>query len=52
MKIYIIAGKAKCGKSTFGTYLREELKEFGYKPCVMQITDPLYNYASSNPCRS
>ncbi len=46
MKIYIIAGKAKCGKSTFGTYLREELKEFGYKPCVMQITDPLYNYAS------
>ena len=25
--------------------LREELKDYGYKPCVMQITDPLYNYA-------
>lgn len=47
MKIYVIAGKAKCGKTTFGNYLREELKQYGYKPCVMQITDPLYRYASN-----
>ena len=45
MRIFVIGGKAKCGKNTFGAMLREELKDYGYKPCVMQITDPLYNYA-------
>lgn len=45
MKIYVIGGKAKSGKNTFGEYLREELKEYGYKPCVMHITEPLYEYA-------
>ena len=45
MKIYIIGGKAKCGKNTFGEYLREQLKDYGYKPCVMHITEPLYGYA-------
>lgn len=45
MKIYVIGGKAKCGKNTFGEYLREELKDYGYKPCVMHITEPLYTYA-------
>lgn len=47
MKVYLIAGKAKCGKTTFGNYLREELKELGYKPCVMQITQILYQYAAN-----
>ena len=47
MKIFVIGGEAKSGKSTFGKYLREELKDYGYKPCVMQITNPLYNYASN-----
>ena len=45
MKIYVIGGKAKTGKNTFGEYLREELKNYGYKPCVMHITSPLYSYA-------
>ncbi len=45
MKLYVIAGVAKSGKNTLGTYLREELKNYGYKPCVMQITQPLYSYA-------
>lgn len=45
MKIFIIAGCARSGKSTFGKLLREELKDYGYKPCVMQITNPLYSYA-------
>ncbi len=45
MKIYVIGGAAKSGKNTFGTYLREEAKKYGYKPCVMQITEPLYCYA-------
>ena len=45
MKIYIIGGKAKSGKNTFGELLRDNLKEYRYKPCVMQITEPLYSYA-------
>lgn len=45
MKIYIIGGKAKSGKNTFGEYLKEQLKDYGYKPCIMHITEPLYEYA-------
>ena len=47
MKIYVIGGRAKSGKNTFGKYLREELKNYGYKPCVMHITEPLYSYAKN-----
>lgn len=47
MKIYIIGGKAKSGKTTFGEYLREQLKEYSYNPCVMHITEPLYGYAKN-----
>ena len=45
MKVFVIGGKAKSGKNTFGEYLREELKDYSYKPCVMHITEPLYSYA-------
>ncbi len=45
MKIFVIGGGAKAGKNTFGEFLREELKDYGYKPCVMHITEPLYSYA-------
>lgn len=45
MKIFIIGGQAQCGKNTLGNFLREELKEYGYKPCIMHITEPLYSYA-------
>ncbi len=45
MKVYVIGGKARSGKSTFGEYLKEELKDYGHKPCVMHITEPLYGYA-------
>lgn len=47
MKLYVIGGKAKSGKNTFGKLLREELKEYGYKPCVMHLTNPLYSYAEN-----
>ena len=47
MKLYVIGGKAKSGKNTFGKFLREELKEYGYKPCVMHLTTPLYSYAEN-----
>lgn len=45
MKIFVIGGKARTGKNTLGDYLREGLKNYGYKPCVMHITSPLYSYA-------
>lgn len=45
MKIYIIGGKAESGKSTFGNLLKDELEKKGYKPCIIQITEPLYGYA-------
>ena len=45
MRVYVIGGKARSGKSTFGNYLREELKDYGHRPCVMHITEPLYGYA-------
>ena len=47
MKIFVIGGVARSGKSTLGNLLKEELKDYGYKPCVMQITSPLYNYAEN-----
>lgn len=46
MKIFVIGGKARSGKNTFGNYLKEELKNYGYNPCVMRITEPLYSYAN------
>lgn len=45
MKIYVIGGKARAGKNTFGDLLRQELQNYGYKPCIMHITEPLYSYA-------
>ncbi len=45
MKVYIICGHAESGKTTLGKKLKEKLKENGYKPCLMQITKPLYHYA-------
>lgn len=45
MKIFVIGGEARSGKTIFGKYLREELKKYGYKPCVMHISGPLYSYA-------
>lgn len=47
MKIFVIGGKAKTGKSTFGNYLKEQLKDYGYHPCIMHITEPLYSYAKT-----
>ena len=45
MKIVVIGGKAKSGKTTFGKYLKEHFKGYGYKPCMMHLTEPLYSYA-------
>ena len=48
MKLYVVGGKAKSGKNTFGKFLKEELKKNGYKPCILHITDPLYRYAKNH----
>lgn len=45
MKLYVIGGKAKNGKNTLAKFIRGELKEYGKKPCVMHLTEPLYSYA-------
>ena len=45
MRIFVIGGQAKKRKNTFGEFLKEELKDYSYKPCVMHITEPLYSYA-------
>ena len=45
MKIFVIGGKARTGKNTRGNYLMKEAKKYGYKPCVMRLTEPLYSYA-------
>lgn len=47
MKLFVIGGVAKSGKNTFGEYLSEELKNYGCKPCVMHLTEPLYSYAKN-----
>lgn len=47
MKIYLIGGKAKSGKNTLGERLKYYLIEKGYTPCIMRITEPLYNYAET-----
>ena len=45
MKVIVIGGKAKSGKSTLAELLKEELKNKGYNPCIMHITESLYLYA-------
>ena len=48
MKLYVIGGKAQSGKTTFGKFLKEELKRNGYNPCILHITEPLYCYAKNH----
>ena len=45
MKVFVISGKARSGKSTFGELLKQELEIAGYKPCIVRITSTLYEYA-------
>lgn len=45
MKVYVIGGTAKSGKTTLANYLKENLTSLGYKPCIIKLTDPLYRYA-------
>lgn len=48
MKVFIIGGKAKSGKNTLAECFREELKNYGYKACIINLTTPLYSYAKEH----
>ena len=47
MILFVIGGKARSGKTTFGELLKDHLKENGYNACLMKITEPLYEYAKN-----
>jgi len=42
--IYMIAGKGRSGKNTFGTYLKDELEKRGRKVCTIEIMRTLKGY--------
>lgn len=46
MKIYLVSGKARHGKDTFGMYLKKEYEERGEKTCIMHFSNTLKHYAS------
>ena len=46
MKIILIAGKARSGKSTIANYMVDELKRQGKKPCELQIGQYIKYYAN------
>ena len=37
MKIYLIGGKARNGKDTLASFMKEELEQTGKKPCIGSI---------------
>lgn len=45
MKIILIGGKARSGKSTIANFMIEELKKQGKKPCELQIGQYIKYYA-------
>lgn len=45
MKIILIGGKARSGKSTIANFMIEELKKQGKKPCELQIAQYIKYYA-------
>lgn len=45
MKIYLIGGKARNGKDTFGNFLKEYYQSFNKKVCIMHISNYIKHYA-------
>lgn len=45
--LYLICGRARSGKDTFSNLLKDALLKRKYNPCIMHITEPLYNYAKN-----
>ena len=44
MKVILLCGKAKHGKSTFGNFLKEELEAKGKKVCTLEYSDYITFY--------
>ena len=47
MKIYLLAGKAGCGKDMMGRYMKTQYDYAGYNTCILHITTPLYEHAKN-----
>lgn len=45
MKIILIGGKARNGKDTFGSFMKEYLESKGKKVCIMQISKYIKHFA-------
>ena len=45
MKIVLIGGKARNGKDTFGTFMKEYFESEGKKVCIMQISRYIKHFA-------
>ena len=45
MKIYVLAGKASCGKDLVGKYMKDKFDFKGENTCILHITAPLYEYS-------
>lgn len=44
MKLYLICGKARSGKDTFGRTLKKEEEKNNKKVCILKLTAPLYRW--------
>lgn len=47
MKIFLLAGKAGCGKDLMGSYMKSRFDYMGEDACILHITTPLYEYAKN-----
>ena len=47
MKIFLLAGKAGCGKDLMGNYMKTKYNYKGEAACILHITTPLYEYAKN-----
>ena len=47
MKIFLLAGKAGCGKDLLGRYMKTKYDFKGDSTCILHITTPLYEYAKN-----
>ena len=45
MKIYLIGGKARNGKDTFGNFIKDYYQSFDKKVCIMQISNYIKHFA-------